>query len=60
VLNFELYLASFSLPPRCIAATAPLHRRGLGLRPITSFEYNLRRDIATNMPVRSGCDIMFL
>jgi hypothetical protein len=31
----------------------PLRQRGPGPRPITSSEYNLRRDIATNP---SGCD----
>jgi hypothetical protein len=34
----------------------PPRRRGSGPRPVTSFEYNLRREIPTNLPVRSGRD----
>jgi hypothetical protein len=35
---------------------APLHWRGPGPRLTTSFEYNLRREVPTNLPVQSGGD----
>jgi hypothetical protein len=55
VLILEFVLDYLSLS-QCVVTTAPPRRRGLGLRPVTSFEYNLRRDIPTIVPVRPGCD----
>jgi hypothetical protein len=45
----SLVLRFPSLPTQCVTVTAPLCRRGLGPRPTTSFEYNLRREVPTNL-----------
>jgi hypothetical protein len=51
-----LYSGACFLTHQCVAAAVPPCRRGLGSRPVTSFEYNLRREIPTNLSVRLGCD----
>jgi hypothetical protein len=53
VLNFRV-CSRLSFPASSVHRWAPPRRRGLGLRPTTSFEYNLRRDTPTN--VQPGCD----
>jgi hypothetical protein len=54
VLLYSSLVLWFPFPASPV--TAPPHRRGPGPRPVASFEYNLRRDIPTNLLVRSGCD----
>jgi hypothetical protein len=50
-------LASHALPPLSAVSTiAPPGRRGPGLRPAISFDYNLRHIPPTNLPPSSARD----
>jgi hypothetical protein len=51
-----MYSGSHSLPAQCVTVMVRPRRRGPGPRPTTLFEYNLRREIPTNVLVQLGCD----
>jgi hypothetical protein len=56
----SLVLRLSSLPPQCVTTTAPPHQRGPGPRLTTSFEYNIRREVPTNLHAPPGCDTTYL